>query len=61
MPITALEKEGVGIVALGQHDAASEDAVCPETMGELLRGLLAGAAGIGIEAEIHGARAVAQC
>ena len=52
MPITALEKEGVGIVALGQHDAASEDAVCPETMGELLRGLLAGAAGIGIEAEM---------
>jgi hypothetical protein len=31
--IPALDKEGVGIMALGQHDAAGWDAVRCETMG----------------------------
>ena len=31
--ITTLDEEGVGIVALGQEDAASGDALRPETMG----------------------------
>ena len=47
-------------MACGQHDAASEDAVRSETIGQLLRRLWAAAVGIGIEAEIDGARAVAQ-
>jgi len=31
--VTALDEEGVGIVAWGQEDAASGDAMRPETMG----------------------------
>ena len=45
-------------MAIGQEDAASDDALRPETMCELLRGLLAAA--VDIEGEINGARAVAQ-
>ena len=45
-------------MAIGQEDAASDDALRPETMCELLRGLLATA--VDIEGEINGARAVAQ-
>ena len=56
--VTALDEEGVRIVAIGQEDAASDDALRPETMCELLRGLLAAA--VDIEGEINGARAVAQ-
>jgi len=58
--VTALDEEGVRIVAIGQEDAASDDALQPETMCELLRGLLAAAIGIDIEGEVNGARAVAQ-
>ncbi len=45
-------------MALGQEDAASDDALRLETMCKLLRGLLAAA--VDIEGEINGARAVAQ-
>ena len=45
-------------MAIGQEDAASDDALRPETMCELLRGLLAAA--VDIEGEVNGARAVAQ-
>jgi hypothetical protein len=58
--ITALDEEGVRIVALGQEYAASADALSSETLCELLRGLLAAAVGIDIEGEINGARAIAQ-
>jgi len=34
--ITALHEEGVGIVAIGQEHAASEDTLRPETKCELL-------------------------
>ena len=32
--ITALNEEGVGIVVLWQHDAASSDALSVKTMGQ---------------------------
>jgi len=47
-------------VAIGQEDAASDDALRPETMCELLRSLLAAAVGVDIEGEIDRARVVAQ-
>ena len=47
-------------MASGQKDAASGEALRPETKCELLRGLLAAAVGIDIEGEIDGARSVAQ-
>ena len=47
-------------MAIGQEQAASEDALCPETNCELLRGVLATAVGVDIEGEINGARTVAQ-
>ena len=47
-------------MALGQEDAASGEALRPETVCELLRGFLAAAVGIDIEGEIDRARAVAQ-
>ena len=47
-------------MAIGQEDAASDDALPPETMCELLRGLLAAAIHVDIEGEINGAWAVAQ-
>jgi hypothetical protein len=31
--VTTLDEKGVGIVALGQENAASGDALGPETMG----------------------------
>jgi len=46
-------------VAIGQEDAASDDALRPETMCELLRGLLAAA--VDIEGEINGARRSHSC
>ena len=58
--IAALDEERVWILALGQEHLASGDALRPETMCELLRGLLAAAVGINIEGEINSARAVAQ-
>jgi len=58
--ITTLDEEGVRIVALGQKHATRSDTLRPETMRELLRGLLPAAVGIGIEGEINGARAIAQ-
>ena len=60
MCITALDEERVWILAIGQEDAASGDALRLETMCELLRGLLAAAVGIDIEGEINGASTVAQ-
>ena len=60
MCITALDEERVWILAIGQEDAASGDALRLETMCELLRGLLAAAVGIDIEGEIDRARAVTQ-
>ena len=47
-------------MALRQKHATSGEALRPETMCELLRGLLATAVGIDIEGEIDRARAVAQ-
>ena len=47
-------------MAWRQEDAASDDALRPETIGQLLRGLLAAAVGVDVEGEINGARAVAQ-
>ena len=44
----------------GQKDAASSDPLPPETMGQLLSGVLAAAVGVDIEGEINGARVVAQ-
>ena len=48
-------------MALGQHDAASEDALrSGDDAAKLLRRLLAAAICVGIEGEIDGSRAVAQ-
>lgn len=47
-------------MAIGQEDAASGDALRPETMCKQLRGLLAATVGIDIEGEIDRARAVTQ-
>jgi hypothetical protein len=58
--ITALDEEGVRIVTIGQENAASGDALRPQTMCELLRGLLAAVVGVDIEGEINGARTIAQ-
>ena len=61
--ITALDEERVWILALGQEDTPSGDALHPKTLCELLRGLrglLAAAVSIDIEAEINGARTIAQ-
>ena len=58
--IAALDEERVWILALGQEDTPSGDALHPETLCELLRGLLAAAVSIDIEAEINGARTIAQ-
>ena len=57
--ITALDEEGVRIVAVGQKHAASGDALRAEAVCELLRGLLAAAVGIDVEGEINSARAIA--
>ncbi len=57
---TALDEERVRIVALGQENAASGDALRAQTLCELLRGLLSAAVGVDIEGEINGARVVAQ-
>ena len=57
--ITTLNEEGVRIVAIRQEDAASGDALRPETACESLRSLLADAVGIDIKSEIDGARTVA--
>jgi hypothetical protein len=53
--VAALNKEGVGIVALGQEDAASGNTLRVKTMGQLLGGLLAALVVIDIEGEIDGA------
>ena len=58
--VAALNEEGVGIVSLGQEDAASSDTLRAKTMGQLLCGLLAAVVGIDIEGEIDGAWPVAQ-
>ena len=58
--ITALDEEGVRIVAIGQEDAASGDALCAQALCQLLRGLLATAVGVDIEGEINNARTVTQ-
>src|SRR5439155_8211106 len=57
---TALNEEGVRIVAIRQEHAASGDALRAETTCESLRGLLATAVSIDIEGEIDGARTIAQ-
>ena len=51
--ITTLDEKGVGIVTLGQEDAASGDTLRLETMCQPLRSLLAAAIGIDIEGEIN--------
>ena len=58
--ITALDEEGVRIVAFGQEHTASGDALGAETLSQSLRGLLAAAVGIDVEGEIDGALAIAQ-
>ena len=58
--ITALDEEGVRIVAIRQEDVASDDTLRAQTLCQLLRGLLAAAIGIDIEGEINSARTVAQ-
>jgi len=50
--VTALNKEGVGIVSFWQLDAASGNTLRDKTMGQLLGGLLAALVGIDIEGEI---------
>jgi signal transduction histidine kinase len=50
--IPALNKEGVGILALGRANAAGGYTMCSKTTGELLGGLLAALVGIVIEGEI---------
>jgi hypothetical protein len=47
-------------MVLWQQDTTGGDAVCAETMSQLLGGLLAALVGIDIEGKIDGARAVAQ-
>ena len=58
--ITALDEEGVRIVAIGHEDAATSDALYAQTLCKLLRGLLATAVHVDVEGEINGARTVAQ-
>ena len=57
--VTALQKEGVRILALGQEDTARGYTSRAEMMGEPLRSLLAAAIAVDIEGEIDGARAIA--
>jgi hypothetical protein len=57
---TALHEKGVGIMALGQYDAASGNALLPKSISEPLRGLLPTAIYIRIEGEINGSHAFAQ-
>jgi hypothetical protein len=48
----ALDETGVWIVAVGEQDAASINALCPKAMGQLLGSLLTAAICIAIEGEI---------
>jgi hypothetical protein len=50
----ALNKEAVGIVALGQVHREGFDLVSPQAMGELTGGSLPAAVGIGIESQVYG-------
>ena len=55
MRITAaVDKEAVGVVALGQRDQASGDASLPEPLREALGCLLAAAVAVGIKGQIDG-------
>ncbi|HEY6369608.1 MAG TPA: hypothetical protein VIX37_03450 [Candidatus Sulfotelmatobacter sp.] len=58
--VTALDEKGVRIMALGQENAASGDALHVQTLCKLVRGLLSATVGVDIEGEINGARMVAQ-
>jgi len=58
--VTALDEEGVRIVAIGQENAARGDALRVQTLCQLLRGLLSAAVGVDIEGEINRAWTVAQ-
>jgi len=57
--VAALDKEGVGIVALGQQDAASSNTLDAKAIGQLLGSMLAAPVVIDIEGEIDGAQAFA--
>src|SRR5260370_25457068 len=54
MGIATVDKEAVGVVALGQGDQASSDASLPKTSGEALRCLLAAAIAVRIQGQIDG-------
>src|ERR1700683_215263 len=58
--IAALGKEAVRIVALGQRDSASVDALLSEPAGQRLRRLLTTAIRIVVEGQIDGSRGVAE-
>jgi ribose 5-phosphate isomerase RpiB len=58
--ITALDKEAVGIVALGQRDQSSSDVSFPETAREVLRRVLTAAVDVGIKGYIDGSGSVAE-
>src|SRR5260370_11696377 len=60
MGIATVDKEAVGVVALGQGDQASSDASLPKTSGEALRCLLAAAVAVRIQGQIDGAGTVTE-
>jgi len=60
MRIAALDKEAIGIVALGQQDQSSSDASLPESSREVLRRVLAAAVSVGIKGYIDGSGSIAE-
>jgi hypothetical protein len=58
--VAALDKKGVGIVALGQRNQTSSDASFPETSRQMLRCLLAAAIAVRIKGQIDSAGGIAE-
>jgi hypothetical protein len=58
--VATLNEKGVGIVALGEEDAAGSDTMHTQKMGQLQCRVLAALIGIDIEGEINSAWSVAK-
>ena len=60
MRVSALHKEAVGIVAVGQRDSASVHALLSEPAGKRLRRLLTTTVCVGVKGNIDSSRGVAE-
>ena len=60
MCITALRKETIRIMAIGQRYSPHMDASLPQPAGEQLRGFLAAAVGIGIKGYVDDSRTITE-